>query len=55
MEEGYYTGGSLYNGLKYSYSKRSTTVLFTFKNVYYYRNFSSIPLALQPSKRTNNT
>jgi len=46
-EKCYYTGGSLYNGLQYSYTKRSATVISTFKNKCYYRNFSSIPLALE--------
>jgi len=47
MEKYYYTGGSLYNGLQYSYIKRSATVISTFKNRCYYRNFISIPLALE--------
>jgi hypothetical protein len=47
MEKWYYTGGSLYNGLQHSYTKRSATVISTIKNTCYYRNFSSIPLALE--------
>jgi hypothetical protein len=47
MEKSYYTGGSLLNGLQYSHTKRSATVISTFKNICYYRNFSSIPLALE--------
>jgi len=56
MEKSYSTGGSLYNGLQYSYTKRSATVIFTFKNICYYRNFSSIPLALEREAfKKNNT
>jgi len=47
MEKCYYIGRSLYSGLQYSYTKRSATVISTFKNRCYYRNFSSIPLALE--------
>jgi hypothetical protein len=46
MKKCYYTEVSLYNGLQYSYTKRSATVISTFKNICYYRNFSSFPLAL---------
>jgi hypothetical protein len=47
IEKCYYTGRSLYNGLQYSYIKRSATVISTFKNRCYYRNFLSIPVALE--------
>jgi hypothetical protein len=58
MEKCYYTGRSLYNGLQYSYIERSETVISTLKNRCYYRNFSSIPLALEREalkNKNNNT